>query len=157
MEKHISCLEDSLETEKKEWPILRAGWMLMGVFLLLGILGLFGSGIFSRRTVETSEFRMEYDRYLRYSMSSELVINAASLGSDSSISLNYDYVKTVKIDKIVPEPESVKFEKDKVLFKFSSAKGNNIVFYLVPINQGAQRLVVELNGSRKEVSQYIYF
>ncbi len=157
MERHVSDLEKDFEFQKIEWPLYRIGWVLMGVFLTLGAVGLFGHGIFSRKHVKQANFSIEYDRYLRYSVSTELVVNAGSLGKDSSLTINSDYLKKVKIDKILPEPKLMELSGKHIKLKFSDSKINEITFYLDPIDYGAQSLEIEINGNKKTVDQYIFF
>ena len=156
MRNDIWLIEENIDVERREWPVLRAGWVLMGLFVMAGIAGAFGEGLFTRTLCQNSHFSVTYDRFLRYSMNSEIVINASSLGADSSVYLNSDYLKKVKIEAISPQPEAVKLDGKRMRLKFASRKPEDIILYLSPINRGSQQLTIELNGKKVSLKQFIY-
>ncbi|WP_207420472.1 hypothetical protein [Desertivirga brevis] len=157
MQKDTLALEKDLAIEKKEWPILRAGWIFMGLIVAGGAMGLFGGGFLSHTRVSHAGLSIQYDKLLRYSLSSKIIIEANKLSKDSSILVNSDYTKKIKIEEVTPEPESVKLEGQKIRYKFHSRRSDNIVFYLKPIGRGEQRLLLEFNGFKLDIHQFIFF
>lgn len=153
----MKVLENQLEVEKAEWPFLRIGWVLMGVLVLMGALGLFGGGVLSYAEVGDNAVRIKYDKFLRYSLNSEIVINAARLSSDSSLSINSSYVDKIKIEEILPQPQSVIHEGEKLRIKFNSIRGNNVILYIKPMRRGSQTLELDVNGLSFKMNQFIFF
>lgn len=157
MEKHVNELEKALSFERSEWPVLRMGWALMGLFLFAGVLGVFGTGIFSRSKLTSGTFTINYDKYLRYSVSSEIEIETKGLGPDSSLWINSDYMERIKITEIFPQPKLIDQQKGQTQFKFSSRSPTEITLYIEPVEGGKQILSLRLNGTNKTVSQYIFY
>jgi len=157
MVKNILSLERDLPIEKREWPILRMGWVIMGLIVIGGASGLFGGGYLSHRKFTDKRTSVAYDKVLRYSLSSEIIIESDKLSKDSSLVINSDYTKKIKIEEISPAPQSVKMEGNKIKYKFASVNSNSIVFYIKPIGRGKQQLLLELNGFRLNVDQLILF
>ncbi|WP_207533091.1 hypothetical protein [Desertivirga arenae] len=157
MRKDTLALEKDLAIEKNEWPILRAGWVFMGLIVIGGAMGLFGGGFLSHTLVKHRDISIGYDQILRYSLNSEITIEGNKLSKDSSILINSDYTKKIKIEEVIPEPESVKLEGQKIRYKFHSRRSDNIILYIKPIGRGEQRLTLELDGFKLDINQYIFF
>lgn len=157
MEKKLSDLEAYTDFERAEWPVLRIGWLAMGLFLLAGVLGLFGTGLFTERTEGDATLSVRYERYLRYSMSSEINIHTSGLARDSSLWINSDYLKKAMITSVNPEPESMDQLDGMLRLKFASRFPSDITIYLQPEDWGRQELTIRLNGRKKTIKQFIYF
>ncbi|RXF72234.1 hypothetical protein [Arcticibacter tournemirensis] len=157
MDKDISSLEKDVPFEKSEWPVLRIGWILMGLFLVAGIFGIFGSGLYSEKVEGDRTFSVRYERYLRYSMHSEIHINTSRLGADSSIWINADYLNKIMITEISPEPESFDQVDGRMKMQFSSRLPSHITLHVEPVKTGNQSLTISVNGKKKTIHQYIYF
>ena len=157
MEKSVSSLDKDAYFQKKEWLLFWAGLTLMAIFLILGILGLFGSGTLSKSKEAGAGFSIEYERFLRYSMSSEIKINTKGLEKDSSIFISSAFMRKVKIEKTSPEPESIEGANDQFKLKFASGDIKEIIFYIRPINSGKNNFSIEINGKKIRLNQFIYF
>lgn len=153
----IDALEKDLPFEKSEWPVLRIGWALMGMFLLAGILGFLGTGIFTEKKAATKDFVLHYDKYLRYSMSSEINLKTRGLGPDSSVFINSDYFRNVVMTEVNPEPATVDQSEGWMRFRFSSRTPTEITIHIQPIRSGKRNLKIRLDSSEVAVPQYIFF
>lgn len=157
METHSKSVEKDFGFQNKEWSVLRLGWMLMALFLLLGLLGFFGSGVVSWTTRENDAAVIEFERYLRNSMVSEIKISSKEPLPDSSIYLNPDYLRKMKIDKIIPEPALMELKSNRLRVKFDSDQADPVVLYIIPVGTGSQDLEIEIKGQKEKLNQYIYF
>lgn len=157
MDKDITSLEKNVSFEKSEWPVLRIGWVLMALFLVAGVLGLFGSGIFSKKVEGDKSLSVTYERYLRYSMQSEIYIQTSELGADSSIWINADYLNKLMITGISPEPESFDQVDGRMRMQFSSRLPSHITLHVQPVKAGGQSMTISLSGKKRIIHQYIYF
>lgn len=157
MEKHSKDIEKDFRIQQLEWPVLRVGWWLMGVFLILGVLGLFGSGKISWKTDESGWATIKYERYLRYSMPTQILIYPKGPLKDSSVYINADYLEKIHIEHIVPEPVSMTFSGDRLQVKFDSPHIKVLVFYIEPEERGPQLLQIGIGAQSKNFDQYIYF
>ena len=158
MKKSADHVEQDYSFLEKEWQTLRVGWILLILFVLAGLLGLFGGGLFSEVSAETGIGRIRYERFLRHSTPSVIMIESDLVMNDSSVFINSTYLRKVKIEQIDPRPVSTSVIGNQVRFRFSSGDCRQIIFHISPY-QGSGSQVLELGmGGRKEViKQFIYF
>ena len=157
MKKMADSIEEEIKFQEVEWTALRVGWILMGLFLLIGLLGLLGTGAFSHKIIQGNNMKIEYDRYLRYSVKTEVHVKLKDRLSDSTLSINSDYIRAMKIDKIIPEPSSMTLNGNKLAYKFASDNIEQISFFLEPIKIGSHNLEMETGEMKKTISQFIFF
>lgn len=158
MKRSIEIVERDFSFLKKEWPTLRVAWGLLALFVLAGLLGFFGGGILSDRKIDTSLGRIEYERFLRHSTASRVVIESGQPLSDSSIYINRSYLKQVRIDQIAPRPVSTELIGEKIRFKFATQSSGPIILHIIPYQgSGAQILEVGWGGKNEVLNQFIYF
>lgn len=158
MKKSIEVVERDFSFLKKEWPALRVAWVLLALFVLAGLLGLFGGGYISDRNIETPVGRIEYERFLRHSTASRVMIESDRPLNDSSVYINRSYLKQVRIDQISPRPVSAELIGNKVRFKFASASSGPIILHIIPYQgSGSQTLEVGWGGENVVLHQFIYF
>lgn len=158
MKRSIDTVERDFSFLKKEWPALRVAWAVLALFVLAGFLGLFGGGIFSNRVTDTPLGRIEYERFLRHSTASRIVIESMQPLRDSSIYLNRSYLKQVRIDQIDPRPVSTELHGERIRFKFSTGSSGPIILHIIPYQgSGSQVLEVGWDGRNEVLNQFIYF
>lgn len=150
-------VQQDFSFQKKEWLISWIAWGILGLFILLGLLGFFGSGPLSNRVFEGNAYRIEYQRYLRYSMNTRIIISVQDLGEDSSIWLSSDYAKNLQIERIIPEPISIHKQGQYFVFTFPSRYNEKIIIYLMPGKKGEQSIDFIINGERQQLKQFVYF
>jgi len=158
MKRSIDIVERDFPFLKKEWPSLRVAWVVLALFVVSGLLGLFGGGIFSKQVIETASGRIEYERFLRHSTTSRIMFESGQPLRDSSIYINRSYLKQVRIDQIDPRPASTELMGEKVRFKFETSVSGPIIFYIIPYQgSGSQILEVGWDGKHEIINQFIYF
>src|SRR5690606_29061098 len=140
-----------------EWPVFRVGWVIMAVFLITGIAGLFGSGALSERKEENTEASVEYEQLLRYSVESKVFILLKKPLADSTLSINADYIKAMKIDKVIPEPIAMELNDSMLKYRFANTDIEEISLILKPIDIGKKQLKLHINGTESVFNQYIFF
>ncbi|HEY0896169.1 MAG TPA: hypothetical protein VGE15_06430 [Sphingobacteriaceae bacterium] len=158
MKKSVEHVEQQYSFLEKEWWTLRVGWFLLILFVLAGLLGLFGGGLFSTVTKETPIGTIRYERFLRHSSPSVIIIESDRMMSDSSVFINSSYLNKVRIEQIDPRPVSSALSGNRVRFKFSSTDSRQIIFHISPF-QGSGSLALELGiaGQKEVFKQFIYY
>ena len=159
MENDISSINDDYKYQKAEWPVKRIAWILMGIFLTLGIAGLFGDddAILNKKVINVAGIDVEYERFLRVEKSFEMKLYLPDSASNCTISLNKEYCEKVRITEIMPAPVSQEVNNNKIIYKFKAQGGGTITFFMDPIIRGKSNFEIGVNGSPKKLSQFIYF
>jgi hypothetical protein len=132
-------LSQDLTFQQKEWKIQRIGWVIMFLVLLLALLGFMGGeGLVTAATTgqDGDSLRIYYDRFSRFSKPMTLQFQfsgAATKAATVRVWLNRDYVESVKIDMIEPEPENVEAAADRMIYTFAQAEPGQpitVIFHL---------------------------
>jgi hypothetical protein len=119
-------IEHDMGYQRRAWAVQRIG---LGMMLLLiaaaftGVLG--GRGPLASRTLASAgdSLRLEYKRFARHQAPSQLKVHfgpGLAEKSDSTVKLwlARDYVEQIDIERIDPEPESVRAGEERVTFEF---------------------------------------
>jgi hypothetical protein len=152
-------LDAQLKFHQREWHIQRIGWVLVALFLICALGGLFGNGPLSRTHAEGSEGRVEYQRFVRYGLSTDLVVTpTGSTQGFNRVEIDADYLEAFRIERITPEPASVHLSGPRIEYVFASAApGASISFHLRPQRLWRHTSAVGIDGdTRVEISQLTY-
>jgi hypothetical protein len=115
-------LKENLPFQRKAWVVQRIALYLFGLIVLAGLLGLLGPGGFSRQRAVSSSLTLEYDRFLHRQAPASLMIQCRAVESDAfEIWISRDYWKAVSIEHITPEPETVRLEPDRLVYRFATS------------------------------------
>jgi hypothetical protein len=152
-------LEANLAFHRREWRIQRIGWVLVAVFLALAVGGLFGHGPLSRAYVDYGTGRLEYEQFVRYGLSTDLVItDAGSAQGVIRVAISGDYLEAFRVERITPEPAAVRMAGPNIVYEFASAApGASISFHLRPQRLWRRTATVTIDGGEPlHLSQFTY-
>lgn len=153
----IGIVKEEQGFDEKEIVFQKVFWVLMIAFLLSGGLGVFGDGGISKQNMESTAFTIEYERFARYETPTTLqVVVKNPTSSLTSISIDNEYLKKIKIEKVIPEPESVHAHSGISTFNFKVSENGLIIFYLEPQYSGSHTLEIDIMGERKNIAQFVY-
>lgn len=65
-------IEEDLKFQQCEWKVQFAGWIAMGVLIILASLGLFGTGPSSSSTAQGDDLNLNYERFARLEQPTDL-------------------------------------------------------------------------------------
>ena len=154
------CESDSaLNFHHSEWRIQRIGWVLVALFLVLAVAGLFGNGPLSRAYTEDGAGRIDYERFTRYGLSTDLVVTpAASAHGVNRVSISGDYLEAFRVERITPEPAAVRMTGTQIVYEFASAApGASISFHIRPQRLWHHSATVTIDaGAPLHISQLTY-
>lgn len=128
-------IEEDQQFQEREWKVERAGWLVMGLVILLALLGLFGRGPLSQAAVSGPQgYEVDYERFARYQSPVDLRVllpqQAISEG-EARFWIERQYLEAFEIEKIVPEPDSVEIGPERVIYTFpAAATGQQVVIRL---------------------------
>ena len=139
---HIGDLElpDELSFHRRQWRFEHVSWVVLGVFVLLALAGLFGMGPVSHARAESTDGRLavDYDRFARRQAPSELVLHfspQAVRNGRLRFWIARDYLDGLGVQQIVPQPSRADVGGQKIYFEFSIDPGGDyraITFELEP-------------------------
>ena len=144
---------------RSEWRLQRIGWVLVALFLALAVAGLFGNGPLSRAHADNGAGRLEYQRFTRYGLSTDLVVTpASSKHGVTRVEISGDYLEAFRVEHITPEPAAVRLAGPNVIYEFASAApGASISFHLSPQRLWRRSATVTIDGGAPlAVSQLTY-
>jgi hypothetical protein len=151
--------ESELIFHEREWRIQRVGWALLVVFLAFALGGLFGNGPLSRAHADGAAGRVEYERFVRYGLTTDLVITpTGSAHGVNRIEIDADYLEAFRVEHITPEPAAVRLSGPRIVYEFASAApGASISFHIRPQRLWRHTSAVSIDGSAPfEISQLTY-
>ena len=154
-----------LDFQRRSWVAQRVGWVFIALAALAALLGLLGKGPLSRVSAgeESQPLSLEYDRFGRFQTLTTLRVN---LGSDAGrdrevhVWLNREYLESVQIQQVTPEPDRVEAGSQRLTYVFQLSEPNQptaVTFYLQPEHIGSLRGQVGLvEGQKLNFNQFIY-
>lgn len=159
-------IDEDMDFQRASWKVQRAGWVLMLLFIITGLLGLFGNGPISsaRAGDEASTLLVEYDRFLRVHAPTAAMFrigNDAAL-PDSTVRLWVDrsWVSAFELRAITPEPDRAETSGTRLVYVFRvmpPVSELRITMDLEARKTGRINGVVGLtNGPAISISQFAY-
>jgi hypothetical protein len=140
--------ESVLAFHHAEWRIQRVGWVLVALFLALAIGGVFGNGPLSRAHLANAAGSVDYERFTRYGLSTDLVVTpVASAHGVNRVAISADYLEMFRIERITPEPAAVRISGPDIVYEFASASpGASISFHMRPQRLWRHGATVTIDG-----------
>lgn len=154
-----SDFEAEYQYHRREWMAQRVGWITMMLILAAALLGLFGRGPMSHVEADGQQFRLSYERFVRYNAPTELSVQATGATQRGlEIHLAHTFIDAYKIEAITPEPSHMSSTGDAVMFRFDTAgPATRVTFRLEPDEIGLHTGTVRMGSNDGLlVSQFIY-
>lgn len=152
-----------LRFQQLSWRLHRVGWCLMLLLVVAALVGVFGSGPLSRSTIAEGRLTIEYSRFARLEAPTEITVRAApTSGSTNTLRLFVDreYLKSLQIKQITPEPKLVKLAGDHLTFEWEVAEigeGAEVTFRLEPSRFGRLQASFGLDAEEPlQITQFVY-
>lgn len=127
----------------------------MFAFLIAAILGLFGEGPLSRKTIKAGTINVEYERFCRYEHGMEIRLQSAG-ENISTVSIPQTYLKSFRLATIVPEPAKQVATAGSVHYQFEGTQNHIISFYLNPVDRKTVEGMFQVNNHPFTIKQTIY-
>lgn len=153
----VESIEERYSFARKELRLQKVLVVVLFCFILVGLLGLFGDGYFSERTISAENYEIEYQQFVREETPTELTIHLKKVSENISVSFNDDYVRQVRIEQVLPEPENMWIEDNRLFYSFGSSSEGSVIFYLNPERSGAKTLSLSVQDELHQLTQYVYF
>lgn len=118
-------IDQDLPYQQKFWVIQLAGWIVFLMLLLAAALGLAGgAGPLNQSSVDNGQIEVKYQPFARRVAPTDIDVTLKSLaGSTAQLMVQRDFLNEYQIQKITPEPSSVKAGDDMLIYEFSVPEG----------------------------------
>lgn len=134
-------IPQDLPFHRRQWLVQRIGWAVALAVLALGMLGLFGDGPLSHMTAGSPALRLEYQRFIRRDDPARIHVEALpdAGGHEVALAVSGDYLRALRIESVLPQPERVETTGPDVVFVFRvtpSTAPVRITFDATPLSVG---------------------
>ena len=145
-----------------ESRVQMAGSILIGLLVILAALGFFGNGPFSETVVQSGGLTVDYPRFLRRESIETIAVHLRpDAASEGTIALRIEraYAQTLRLQDVSPEPSSVAFGGDVLVFEFDFENGHEptVIFRFSPERPGVLSGDVSLDGGEQvRLRHFVY-
>lgn len=157
-------LHEDINFQRRDWVFERAGWFCMLFVVVAAGAGLLGHGPLSDTHAAAADRSLvvEYARFERHGAPSSLTVHVhRQRTSDSTVRvwLSNEYLRGIRLNKIVPQPETEISAADRTFFEVSVAPGTDtarVTFHFTPETIGSRQLRVGGGPRELTLSQFVY-
>lgn len=101
---HKLQLEEHIQQHKKGWSIQKIGWAVLYLGLILALLGVFGTGPLSYRTISQNGHSVKFERFLRYEGETEMTFDVDVAKDTIRLEIPQEYLEYIDVKSITPLP-----------------------------------------------------
>lgn len=152
--------------QRKDWTAQRIGWAVMGLLVVLALAGLLGGGgplADAEVDAADSSLRVRYLRLDHHRGEGELSVEIAAeflSAGEARLWVDRSYIEGLGLESIVPEPDQVELEPERVVYVFAVGEGSGPVTVRFSYrHEGYWRDRAELglvNATPVEFSQFVF-
>ena len=162
---HDLEIDQDLAFMRRSWIAQRAGWLGMGIILVLAVAGVFGSGPFSRSEGGVPGLlHVGYQRFARCQAPHTLTVRlepAATRTGEVRLWVDRRYLADSRVDAVTPPPTRVEAAGDRLVYVFSTSQPGRpltVVFALQAerFGRGTGRVGVDGAEAFAEFWQLVY-
>lgn len=137
MDQHVTNLGEDISYQRREWVVQRVGWVVMALIVVAALFGLLGeSGPFAEAELRAADgsLQVHHVRIAHHHAPAALTITVAPdlvEGGELRLWIDAAYARTLDIQSIIPEPESVEVGPERIVYTFAVAdwKGSLTIVY----------------------------
>lgn len=150
-------IDNDVIFQRRVWTAQRLGWLIVGVVIAASLAGLFGTGPLSGASAEMAGLRLEYERFGRLRQSTKLKFLVSSAQHEPQIALGRDYLDSVLVQTITPQPVRTEVDGQWLVYRFAGAPPVSVTFTLNPEEFGGLRGTLRTpSGEIISFHQFIY-
>lgn len=157
-------IDEDIKSQKVLWAIERTGWVIMLLFLLAALLGIFGHGLLSERIAGemNSKFWIEYNRFERHASATQIRFHISPGENNNGLIqliINRDFIKDINIKSFEPQPDKVEAANDSYHYTFNIQQSGEPVLILKYEPDGYGNLYLKVtydNHNTLTLNQWTY-
>ncbi len=149
-------IEEDIKNFRRGVVVQNWGRIMMFLLLILAIAGLFGSGPASEDIWKYRDIEISYERFVRCESEMKLEIHGNAPGDSLSVFLPHSYLQNLRIERIQPEPANSILTAAGIRYSFTAKDRAEVVFSFLPEAAGIASGRLLVNGTRADISHFIY-
>jgi hypothetical protein len=152
-------LDQDLPFQRRFVAVQRAGWVLVALVLVAGLLGVFGTGPLAHATATapSKAFSVDYDRFLRTAQITQLHISIEASGDRTTrIALSHDYLNAVNLGGVSPQPDSQTSRGNRTFLTYDGGAPSEVDISVAPRLIGVHAATVWVGDRHVSFHQVIY-
>ncbi|RYY30841.1 MAG: hypothetical protein EOO04_03545 [Chitinophagaceae bacterium] len=149
-------IDEDIQLHHKGWKIQRFAWVLVTVFLVLALLGLFGTGPLSLQEITVSGDTARYESFMRYQSEARLSFHAQNVQDTLRISFPQNYRQYVDVKAIDPTPERNSVSHGVITYYFPANGAVTVHCTLMAVKTGKVSEIFVVNNHRFKINHLIY-
>lgn len=153
---HTLGLHENMVWTERSWKIQRLGWGLLVTYILMAALGVFGTGMASKKNIESDGYSVKYERFGRFEMPLEFRIQAPAVNGRVVVTVPQEFTGHYGIESITPEPETQSFRGGQIVLEFSADSPSLVVIQVEAEKPGLHSTTLSVNDKKFTISQFIY-
>ncbi|HEY8897649.1 MAG TPA: hypothetical protein VIM79_22640 [Niastella sp.] len=153
---HNLELDEDIEQHKKGWRVQKIGWAILYLGLILALLGFFGSGPFSYRTISANGNSVDYERFLRYEGEAEMTFHVNAAKDTIRLEIPQEYLEYINLQSITPLPSASTTVNGTTTYFFNALGTASIHCNLMAKKSGSVTSVLKLNQTSFKINHQIY-
>jgi hypothetical protein len=158
-------LDEDLPFQRKQWRAERIGWLVLGALIAYALAGGLGGGgpLSTAEAVSTDgAVRVHYEKFARQltPISIEITATQAPDGRDVQLHLSGNYLRSMAVRSVAPEPRASRATDSGYLFTFERLPG--VVEAKIELQVEPQKIgtiegwLVVNNGERLAIKQFVF-
>lgn len=129
------------ESFERRWALIqRMIWVVLSAFILAGLAGMTGRGVWAKSKSRTHAGEMEFERVLRHQAPAEMSFSFdRDMKGAPTITLPRNMLEKVQVRSVMPEPLSQAIGPEGITYEFKKAAATEgrVVFGIIPTGIGS--------------------
>ena len=153
---HNLQLDEHIEQHKQGWSIQKIGWAILYIGLVLALLGVFGTGPLSYRTISQNGHRVKYERFLRYEGEAEMTFDIKAAKDTIRLEIPQEYLEYIDVQSITPLPSGNTTINGITTYFFNALGTASIHCNLMAKKTGSVTSTIKVNQTSFSIAHQIY-
>jgi hypothetical protein len=152
-------IQEDFALQAREWKVQRTAWLLFGVVVLAGVLGIFGRGLLSGASVTDGDLHVRYERFERLQRPTKIQFQIGANAEETTrVFIDRAYLDAVRIESITPQPEKVVANPGGSIYDFAAAGAPMVVTIYLEMEQFGvvKGQIGRAGGSTLSFKQLVY-
>jgi len=150
-------IDENIDLHIRSWKFQPIAWFFIGLFILLGAFGLFGTGWLSRAEYRMGTVTLKTERFFRREAPLQLVVRDEGRDSLTTVGFTPEFLHGSRIESINPEPEKTEYRNGLASYFFRGGpEPRQYTFHIIPETAGSLKGPVHVNDQKFDLRIFIF-